>query len=114
MDYNVVDWKLIAGCSVAVTAAVQLLKNKRPFNKLDGEVLAASVGIVIALYFCLVTPGGEATWQDWVRCGVSGLVAGIAASGAYNLQKASIIPTMFPSRSEQASKEHPPTDESTK
>jgi hypothetical protein len=102
---DVIDWSMAAQVSVAVAAAMQILKIKKPFNRIDGEYLAAMVGILIAIYFCMVTPTVEATWVDWVRCGVSGLVGGVVASGAYNFQKALPFPNVFPTRSE---KEHTP------
>lgn len=98
---DIIDWQMTAQVTLVVTAAMQILKAKSPFNRIDGEYLAAIVGILIAIYFCLVTPGGETTWVDWMRCAASGLVAGIAASGAYNVQKALPIPNMLPTRNEK-------------
>jgi hypothetical protein len=95
---DIIDWQVTAQVTVVVAATMQILKAKSPFNRIDGEYLAAIVGILIAIYFCLVTPGEEASWVDWMRCAASGLVAGIAASGAYNVQKALPFPNMLPSR----------------
>lgn len=104
---DVIDWHLTAQVSVVVAAAMQILKVKPPFNKFDGEYMAAIVGIIIAIYFCLVTPAVEASWVDWMRCAVSGLVAGVAASGAYNVQKALPFPNIFPTANEKTT--HTPT-----
>lgn len=99
---NVVDWGLIAQVTVAVAAAMQIVKTKKPFNQVDGEYLAAGLGVVIAAYFCLMLPNTFVTWQDWMRCGASGLVAGITASGAYNVQKALPFSNALPTRKEKA------------
>lgn len=100
---DIIDWQLTVQVSVVVAAAMQVLKTKHPFNRLDGEYLAAIIGVVVALYFCLVLPGVESSWIDWVHCSVSGLVAGVMASGAYNMQKAMPFPNILPTRKE---KEH--------
>jgi hypothetical protein len=98
---DIIDWQVTAQVTVVVAAAMQILKAKSPFNRIDGEYLAAIVGILVAIYFCLVTPGEEVSWIDWMRCAASGLVAGIAASGAYNVQKALPFPNMLPSRTDK-------------
>lgn len=98
---SVVDWSLIAQVTVAVTAAMQIVKAKKPFNRVDGEYLAAGLGIGIAAYFCLMMPNAFVTWQDWMRCLASGLVAGVTASGAYNVQKALPFPNVLPTRQEK-------------
>lgn len=103
---NVVDWTLIAQVSVAVAAAMQLLKTKKPFASWDGEYLAMALGVVIALYFCAVNNHANWEWGQWLQCAISGLVAGVTASSAYNVQHALPIPNLIPSRSQK--EEHLP------
>lgn len=98
---DIIDWGVTMQVSVATAAAMQILKTKPLFKRLDGEYLAATVGVVIAVYFCLVTPDVESHWIDWLRCGASGLVGGVAASGAYNIQKALPMANMFPTKTEK-------------
>lgn len=98
---NVVDWTLIAQVSVAVTAAMQLLKTKKPFITWDGEYMAMALGVLVALYFCAVNNHDNWQWGQWLQCAISGLVAGVTASSAYNVQKALPIPNVMPSRTEK-------------
>lgn len=103
---NVVDWTLIAQVSVAVTAGMQLLKTKKPFNAIDGEYLAMALGVFIALYFCLMNNYSNWEWGQWVQCAISGLVAGVTSSTAYNVQKAIPVAHVLPSRTQR--REHLP------
>lgn len=98
---DVIDWQLSAQVGIVVTAIMQILKVKPPFNRFDGEYMSAIVGILVALYFCLLTPAVESSWIDWMRCATSGLVAGVAASGAYNIQKALPFPNALPTKTEK-------------
>lgn len=98
---DIIDWSMAMQISVATAAVMQILKTKPPFDRLDGEYLAATVGVIIGIYFCLVTPHVESHWIDWLQCGATGLVAGVAASGAYNIQKALPMSNMFPTKTEK-------------
>lgn len=89
---------------VAVSAFMQYVKRRKTLRKRDGETLSLTLGVVLCLGWALVL--GEiflATGVNWIevfRAVVNGGIAGISASGLFNIQKFLPIPNLLPTRSE--------------
>lgn len=86
---SLIDWQLIPSAAAAVLAIMQFLKVRKPFDQIDGEVLSAAVGVAVVAYWGVIDKSLATDHFDFVpltRVVLTGAVAGLSASGVFNLQ----------------------------
>lgn len=104
---NFIDGGVIAEVAAAVAGVTQWLKNEPRLKHINGQFLAVLIGLVIGLGWFLVQGqfGSELAldkiaWHNVFKATINGVLAGISATGVYNLQKFLPIPNLLPTRSE--------------
>lgn len=101
----IIDVGLVAELTSVVTAVTQSVKSSRLVRRLDGEVLAALLGITAGLGWGVVTGSVRddhgVRWDEVFRGVANGVLAGIGASALYNGQKNAPFKNVLPSRQEK-------------